>query len=84
MSLCKNNSIRCDWCGRLTRNKNGEYRKTDGSAGYIHQPEWTRFPDGDPTRMSLPDSRDICEECSEMRDCKTGELFQFREEGDDT
>ncbi len=64
MSLTKNRAVRCDWCGRLSRNPNGEYAKTDGTAGYIVQPEWERFPGGDPTATSVPSSSDICEECA--------------------
>jgi hypothetical protein len=59
--------VRCDWCGRFSNNPNGEYTRPDGSAGYIVQPEWERFPGGDPTvasTPSTPSNNDICEECS--------------------
>jgi len=46
--------VRCDWCGKIANNPNGEYTKPDGiSAGYIHSPDWDK--DGDD---------DICEECA--------------------
>jgi len=68
MSRMKNGSIRCDWCGRLTRNENGEYTKPDGvSAGYIVQPEWQRFPGGRTDVGSIPSEDDICEECAANR-----------------
>lgn len=35
MSLAKNGSIRCDGCGKLSRTKDGYYRRPDGTAGYI-------------------------------------------------
>jgi hypothetical protein len=57
MSRMKNGSIRCDWCGKLTRSRDGEYTKPDGvSAGYIHSPDWEK--DG---------PMEICEECAEDR-----------------
>lgn len=64
MSRTRNGCIRCDWCGRLTRDKDAHYRKPDGTYGVVVQPEWTRFPGGDPTVPSIPDDRDICEECA--------------------
>lgn len=68
MSRTKNGATRCDWCGKLTRSKDGEYLKPDGvSAGYIVQPEWLRFPGGDPTQPNIPTELDICEECFEAR-----------------
>jgi hypothetical protein len=63
MSLIRNGSCRCDWCGRLSRNQLGQYTRGDGSAGYIHSPDWDK--DG---------AQDICEECSEKRNPETGEL----------
>lgn len=77
MSQTRNGGIRCDWCGRLTRNRSGEYTRPDGvSAGYIVQPEWERFPGGDPTRESIPSERDICEECAADRcpGCGSGRI----------
>lgn len=66
MSLMKNGSIRCDWCGKLTRSDRGEYLKPDGvSAGYIVQPEWERFPGGDMKADSIRSTNDICEECAD-------------------
>lgn len=65
MSRMKNSGIRCYWCGKLTRDQNGYYRRPDGTAGYIHQPEWERFLGGDPTQPSIPSTNDICEECSD-------------------
>lgn len=65
MSLTKNKCRRCDWCGKITRNQNGEYTRPDGvSAGYIRQPTWERFPAGDETSTNQVQSEnDICEEC---------------------
>ena len=68
MSVTKNGCVRCDWCGKLSKNKQGEYTKPDGvNAGYIHQPEWERFPEGRSDLSSIPSNNDICEECAE--DC---------------
>ncbi len=68
MSRTRNNAIRCDWCGRLTRNVNGEYTRPDGvSAGYIVQPEWERFPGGVTTDGSIESNNDVCEECAAGR-----------------
>jgi hypothetical protein len=64
MSRVRNKSVRCDWCGKLSGNQNGEYRKWDETAGYIHQPEWERFPGGDPQQTSIQSENDICEECA--------------------
>ena len=35
MSLNANKSVRCDWCGRLTKDAAGQYRRGDGSYGEI-------------------------------------------------
>jgi hypothetical protein len=64
MSRAKNGSVRCDWCGRLSRSPDCAYTRPDGSAGYIVQPEWERFPGGDPTADSIQSTNDICEECA--------------------
>jgi hypothetical protein len=75
MSQTKNGCLRCDWCGKLTRSKSCEYVKANGSAGYINQPEWERFPGGDPTKPGPngPDAdKDICEECAEKHCCACG------------
>ena len=64
MSRMKNMAIRCDWCGKLTRSRDGEYVRPDGSAGYIVQPEWERFPGGRTDNGSIPSENDICEECA--------------------
>jgi hypothetical protein len=56
VSRNKNNSIRCDFCGKLTNSQDGYYEKPDGSAGYIHSPDWDK--DG---------PIDTCEECAEAR-----------------
>ena len=57
MSLVKNKSVRCDWCGKLSRHPRGEYTKPDGvSVGYINAPNW------DPSGAD-----DICEECEGSR-----------------
>lgn len=45
--------VRCDWCGKIANNANGEYVGTDGTAKYIHAPDWDK--DG---------GADICEECA--------------------
>ena len=66
MSRPKNGCTRCDWCGKLTRDRDAHYLKPDGvNYGRIVQPEWTRFPGGEETAGSMPDDRDICEECAE-------------------
>lgn len=79
MSMTKNKCVRCDWCGKLSNNRNGEYTRPDGrSAGYIHQPEWERFPGGDATAHNLSTDNDICEECAEDRcpACGSGSLVR--------
>lgn len=50
MSTMKNGTRRCDGCGRFSRHSLGEYRKTDGSAGYINS-------------HGRDDEYDYCEEC---------------------
>jgi hypothetical protein len=57
MSLAKNSSVRCDWCGRLSRNALGEYVRPDGSAGYIGCPDWAKED------AAGDDGRDICTDC---------------------
>jgi len=51
--------FRCDWCGKIANNQNGEYERPVVNAsgyhlaGYIRQPDWDK------------ESRyDICEECA--------------------
>lgn len=61
MSVTKNKCVRCDWCGKLSRHDLGEYEKPDGSAGYIHSPDWERNPDG--SYKPGCGHKDICEEC---------------------
>jgi len=81
MSLAKNGSIRCDWCGRLTGNKDGEYTAPDGaSAHYIRQPEWERFPGGRTDVGSVESDRDICEECESNKclGCGSGQIVKLR------
>lgn len=56
MTLLRNRSHRCDFCGKLSRAEDGYYRKPDGTAGYIHSPDWDK--DG---------PFDTCEECAEKR-----------------
>lgn len=54
MGMNKNKTVRCDWCGRLSSNVNGEYERSDKIAGYITTPErWGLHDDG----------RDICDDC---------------------
>lgn len=66
MSVTWNKCVRCDWCGRLSRNRLGEYTKPDGvSAGYIRQPDWFRNEDG--SNRYTDDGTDICEECAADR-----------------
>lgn len=66
MSLTKNKRTRCDWCGKLTSDNLGHYLKPDGrNYGRIVQPEWERFPGGNPTADSVQSTNDICEECAE-------------------
>lgn len=72
MSRFRKHGVRCDWCGKFTSNANGEYQKPDGSAGYIVQPEWERFPGGRTDVGSVQSTNDICEECAALRDPTTG------------
>lgn len=69
MSLTKNGCTRCDWCGKLTRDRDGHYLKPDGvNYGRIVQPEWQRFPGGDQTSQNqIQSDDDICEECEYNR-----------------
>lgn len=74
MSLTKNKCVRCDWCGKLSNSRDGYYKRPDGTAGRIIQPEWVRFPGGDPTASRTDrtephpdDAKDICDECAEDR-----------------
>jgi len=48
--------VRCDWCGKIANNTNGEYERPTGGAGYIHSPDWDKNSD-----------MDACEECAEDR-----------------
>jgi hypothetical protein len=62
MSIFRKTGRRCDWCGKFSMHRTGEYTKPDGiSCGYMHAPEWDR--DG---------SADICEECAAGRCPKCG------------
>lgn len=67
MSRTKNGCVRCDWCGKISRSQDAEYMRPDGSAGYIVEPEWMRFPGGDHTapQEGEPAGMDICEECAQ-------------------
>lgn len=55
MSAFGKRGVRCDWCGRFSANRGGEYTKpgTVGGAAYIHQ----AFHGDD------DNGTDICEEC---------------------
>jgi hypothetical protein len=54
MSEATNGSVRCDWCGKLSRHPLGEYTRPGGvSVGYIRAPDWDK--DGE---------FDICRECA--------------------
>ncbi len=64
MSRFGNRGVRCDHCGKIANNPLGVYERRDGSCGYIRQPEWERFPGGDPTVASIQTENDICQECS--------------------
>ena len=58
MSAMKNGSVRCDTCGRLTRDITGQYERKDGGIGTIAA-ETHFYPE-------LPSSeRDLCDECFE-------------------
>ncbi len=54
------NGYRCDWCGKIANNQDGEYQRpvTNAAgvnlAGYIHSPDWDK-----------EGPRDICQECAE-------------------
>ena len=55
MSAFGKKGRRCDWCGKFSTNRIGEYTKPDGiSCGYINTPDWEREND---------QGHDICEEC---------------------
>ena len=54
MSPAKGKRIRCDWCGKLSNNRRGEYTRQDGSAGYINCAD-----------AENDDGRDKCDECRE-------------------
>ena len=64
MSRMKNLTIKCDYCGKFTRNEDGYYKKKDGTAGYIHSPDWDK--DG---------AFDTCEECAANRCPKCASLI---------
>lgn len=76
MSQLRNKAIQCDWCGKLTKGAGGEYRRKDGSYGRIVQPEWERFPGGDPTGPGIQTENDICEECASLRCYCCGQLVE--------
>lgn len=64
MSQFRKHGVRCDWCGKFSSHRSGEYTKPDGvSCGYIHIPEWEREHD---------QGHDICEECEANRCPKCG------------
>lgn len=63
MSLCKNGSVRCDVCGKLSRGKLGEYTRKDGLPGTIWSVESAGF-------TNLPASNDVCDDCIEAREAK--------------
>lgn len=52
MSLNKNKSVRCDRCGKLSRDPQGYYKKPDGTAGYINSRGYNI-------------AEDFCDECAE-------------------
>lgn len=55
MSAFGKQGVRCDKCGKFSRNRNtGEYTRKDGSCGYI-------WPD------EKDDSKDICDDCLETQ-----------------
>lgn len=79
MSLTKNGCTRCDWCGKLSNNKLGEYTKPDGACvGYINQPEWYRTESG--ADKGIDDGSDICEECEDNRcpGCGSDQIVHMR------
>lgn len=54
MSAFGKRGVRCDTCGKFSKNPQGEYTRKDGSAGYI----WLREED---------DSKDDCDDCLEAQ-----------------
>jgi hypothetical protein len=70
MSLFRKTGVRCDFCGKFTRDRQGHYQRADGSWGVIVQPEWERFPLGDSSnriRAAVSSGRDICDDCAAKR-----------------
>lgn len=51
MAIHKKTGRRCDGCGKISMHKLGEYRRADGSAGYIND--------------EVGDGREFCDECKE-------------------
>lgn len=55
MSQTANGAVRCDGCGRISRNPIGEYQNPDGSLGYIvGTPFWG---------VDVDDGKDWCQTC---------------------
>jgi hypothetical protein len=63
MSRFGKHGYRCNYCGKFTTSRDGEYTRPDGSAGYMHDPVWAKGTE-----------LDTCEECSEKRCWVCGEL----------
>jgi hypothetical protein len=66
MSMFGKQGVRCDWCGKFSADRFGEYRKPDGiHFGRIRQPEWEReHYDADGKHAPIDSEFDICEECA--------------------
>lgn len=52
------NGRKCDTCGKFANNRQGEYERKDGSAGYI-------LVEGDTDEEKHVSTRDICSDCDE-------------------
>jgi hypothetical protein len=52
MSVIATGTVRCDWCGKLSRHQYGEYVRKDGAAGYIRAPDWDKSG-----------KKDVCDDC---------------------
>ena len=57
MTAMKNGGVRCDVCGRLSRDPLGYYQNRDGSSGCIREAAQQGRPD-------LPANADVCDHCA--------------------
>lgn len=57
--------VRCDDCGRIANNPNGEYTRPDGTAGYINDSSFPEDENGQRISNAGGRSLDRCEECAD-------------------